>query len=182
MTAAASREARKPSSKLGPYLRAQIDLAIAELDTGNPSPEEICASILKEPILSRLVDIHLDERMSPPITDPLSRAPRAAMEHLPDVLRLLRQAIHAGVTTGPVEASHDILARTVLSALRRAGDRAPRRNYDAINSKDSGYGLACCQILAQEVNAALPPELRRTKALNMAKSWRRAIEKDDAEN
>lgn len=117
--AEASRDAKKPSSKLGVRLRGRLDDLLQLLEHGGGSHEEICASILAEPELARLVTVHIEESMRPLIADPLERAPSNASELLPEVMRSLRDAIDKGVTLGPVEAAHDILARTVSSALSR---------------------------------------------------------------
>ncbi|MEW9922519.1 hypothetical protein AB2B41_23230, partial [Marimonas sp. MJW-29] len=79
-------------------------------------------------------------------------------------------------------AAHDIIAKTVFSALLRSTGQAPKRNWDGINNHDAGYGLECCRILAKALNESLPTELKREKPVNMAKAWRRAIEENAASN
>ena len=174
--AEASKAAKKPSSKLGVRMRSQIDELAEALEKGEMSPEEICAYILNKLELAKLITVHLEERIRPLQTDPLERASCKAVEHLPEVLQDLRRAIHDGITRAPVEASHDILVRAVVSALTLATGKAPKRNWDAHDNEESGFGLKCCRILARELNLALPADLRKEKPLDMARAWRRATE------
>ncbi|WP_433990380.1 hypothetical protein SuNHUV7_20200 (plasmid) [Pseudoseohaeicola sp. NH-UV-7] len=172
-----SKDAKKPSSKLGVRLRSQIYEVTKALESGEMSPEEICTSILSKPELAKLITVHLEEVIRPLQTDPLEREPCKAVEHLPAVLQDLRRAIHDGITRAPVEASHDILVKAVVSALTRATGKAPTRNWDAHDNEESGFGLKCCRILARELNLALPADLTREKPLDMARAWRRGTEK-----
>ncbi|MEW9922441.1 hypothetical protein AB2B41_22810, partial [Marimonas sp. MJW-29] len=126
--AEASPKAKKPSSKSGVRLRARIDGFLAVVEKGDRTPEDICSSIAADHELAQLVTIHLEERMRPLVANPLERDARASAEYLPAVLTELRSAIDAGVTTGAVEAAHDIIAKTVFSALLRSTGQAPKRN------------------------------------------------------
>ena len=176
LNAEASPKAKKPSSKSGVRLRARIDEVLVDIEKGDTTPEDICSSIAADHELAKLVNMHLEERIRPLIADPLERAPRASAQYLPAVLTELRSAIGAGVTTGTVEAAHDIIAKTVFSALLRATGQSPKRNWDDSKSDDAGYGLECCRILAKELNDLLPVELKRKKPVGMAKAWRRTVE------
>lgn len=180
--AEASPEAKKPSSKSGVRLRARIDEFLIDVEKGDRTPEDVCSSIAADHELAQLVNMHLEERMRPLIADPLDRAPEAAAGYLPSVLKDLRAAIDAGVTTGTVEAAHDIIAKIVFRALLNATGQAPKRAWDDTKGDDAGYGLECCRILAKELNDFLPVELKRMKPVNMAKAWRRAIEENAVAN
>ena len=176
--AEASPEAKKPSSKSGVRLRSRIDEFLVDVEKGERTPEDICSSIAADDELGQFVNMHIEERIRPFIADPLERDPRASAEYLPEVLAELRSAIDFGVTTGTVEAAHDIIAKTIFRALLRATGHAPKRNWDHSKGDDAGFGLECCRILAKELNDLLPVDLKRKEPVDMAKAWRRAIEEN----
>jgi hypothetical protein len=118
----------------------------------------------------------VEEKLCRSVCDPLRRAPETAIKPLPEILAVLNNAIDAGISTGKVEPSHDLLAQAVVSVIAWSTGAAPKRNWNAYAGKDSGYGLECCRLLARELNRVLPKDLRRDEPLDMAKAWRRATE------
>jgi len=176
VAAKASPEAKKPSAKLGVYLRSRIDELMKVLDESAISPESICALVLGDPVLERIVTLQSEERLSWKVTDPLRNAPELAARQLGDVLLVLRRQIDEGIKRGRIEASHDILADAVASVIFRMTDNTPKRNWNAHTDQESGFGLDVCRVLAQALNLALPSELRREQPIDMAKAWRRMVE------
>ena len=176
VAAEASPEAKKPSSKLGVYLRSRIDELMAVLDENAISPESICTLVLEEPVLEGLVTLQLEERLTWQVTDPLRNAPELAVRHLVDVLPELRQQIDEGIKRGRIEASHDILTDAVATIITRTTGDTPKRNWNAHTEREAGFGLDCCRVLARALNLALPLDLRRDHPVDMAKAWRRMVE------
>ncbi|MGJ8623154.1 MAG: hypothetical protein ACSHW1_10265 [Yoonia sp.] len=176
VAAEASKEAKKPSAKLGVYLRSRIDALMTVLDEDDISPEHICALVLEEPVLERLVTLQVEERLTWQVTDPLQNAPELAARHLVDVLPELRWQIDEGIKRGRIEASHDILADAVATVIARTTGATPKRNWNAHTQSEAGFGLDCCRVLARALNMALPPDLRREQPVDMAKAWRRMVE------
>ena len=176
VAAEASPEAKKPSAKLGVYLRSRIDELMALLDEDDISAERICALVLEEPTLDRLVTLQLEERLTWQVTDPLRNAPELAVRHLVDVFPALRQKIDEGIKRGRIEASHDILADAVATVIARTTGDTPKRNWNGQTDQEAGFGLDCCRVLARALNLALPLDLRRDQPVDMAKAWRRRVE------
>jgi len=171
-----SDAAKKPSAKLGVYLRSRIDELMAVLDENAISTETICALILEEPLLERLVTLRLEERLTWQVTDPLRNAPELTARHLVDVLPELRWQIDEGIKRGRIEASHDILTDAVATVIARTTGKTPKRNWNAQTDREAGFGLDCCRVLARALNLALPSELQREQPVDMAKAWRRMVE------
>lgn len=172
---AGSAKGRKRSRKLGVRLRRDITGVLARLEKGDTTPVEICSSILSEPTLERLVTPLLEQCLRGGIDDPLRNAPESAAEHLPDVLDQLHAAIHAGVTSGPVDPVQDFLASAVVTAMERATGNIPGRTWIEERVEETGVGLEVCRILAAALNDALPAECRSKRSADMAKAFRRAI-------
>lgn len=176
VAAEASPEAKKPSSKLGVYLRLRIDKLMMVLDDNAITPERICALVLEEPVLEGLVTLQLEERLTWQVTDPLRNAPELALRQLGDVLPVLRRQIDEGIKRGRIEASHDILADAVATVIARTTGKTPKRNWNGQTDQEAGFGLDCCRVLARALNLALPLDLRRDHPVDMAKAWRRMVE------
>jgi hypothetical protein len=176
VAAVASLEAKKPSAKLGVYLRSRIDALMTVLDENSISPESICALVLEESVLERLVTLKLEERLTWHVTDPLRNAPELTARELVDVLPELRWQIDEGIKSGRVEASHDILTDAVATIIARTTGDTPKRNWNAHADREAGFGLDCCRVLALALNLALPPDLRREQPVDMAMAWRRRVE------
>lgn len=167
------RKVRRP--KLGVRLRDSIDDITSELKAGITCMAEVCALIEGNPVLERLVTPLLEERLSARIVDPLRNAPKDAAEHLLDVLEVLRDAISAGITTGPVAPSLDFLAQAVVVAIAQVTGRVPGRTWIEEQVEETGPGLEACRVLARALNTALPEDCRRNPPPDMAKAFRRAI-------
>lgn len=176
LAAQRSTEAKKPSRKLGVLLRSRIKAVLSALERSDKQPGEICEMVLAEPILERLVTPLVEEQLCGSVCDPLRRAPETAIKALPEILAVLNNAIDTGISTGKVEASHDLLAQAVVSVIARSTGVAPKRNWNAYAGTETGHGLECCRLLARELNLALPEDMRRDEPLDMAKAWRRATE------
>lgn len=176
VAAEASVAAMKPSAKLGVYLRSRIDELMTVLDDNAISPERICALVLEEPVLERLVTLQVEERLTWQVTDPLRNAPELTARHLVDVLPELRWQIDEGIKRGRIEASHDTLADAVATVIARTTGKTPKRNWNAHTEREAGFGLDCCRVLARALNLALPLDLRRDQPVDMAKAWRRMVE------
>jgi hypothetical protein len=171
-----SDAAKKPSAKLGVYLRSRLDALITVLDENATSPERICALVLEEPVLERLVTLKLEERLTWQVTDPLRNAAELAVQQLGDALPELRWQIDEGIKRGRIEASHDTLADAVATVITRTTGDTPKRNWNAHTECEGGFGLDCCRVLARALNLALPSELQREQPVDMAKAWRRMVE------
>jgi hypothetical protein len=176
VAAETSDAAKKPSAKLGVYLRSRLDALITVLDENATSPESICALVLEEPVLEKVVTLKLEERLTWQVADPLRNAPELAVQQLGDALPELRWQIDQGIKRGRIEASHDTLADAVATVIARTTGDTPKRNWNAHTQREAGFGLDCCRVLARALNLALPPDLRRDQPVDMAKAWRRRVE------
>lgn len=168
-------DGKEKSRKLGVWLRNEINRLQIKLAEGEVVPHEVCSAILSIPILERVVTPFLEERLQGWTVDPLRKAPEIAFEHLPYVLTRIHDAIHAGVTTGPVEPIQDFLASAVVNSMDRATGHIPGRTWIEERAEETGVGLEVCRILAAALNDALLAPCQSERPADMAKAFRRAI-------
>ena len=65
VNASNSKDAKRPSSKLGVRMRDSIDCYLQEIDAGSRSLESICSSIVNDYELGRLVNMYLEAQNAP---------------------------------------------------------------------------------------------------------------------
>ncbi len=170
--------AKKPSAKLGVQLRKKLAKLRARFE-GDPTPDhrDMCARILDDPVLERLVTPFIEERMGGIVPDPLRYSTSVAIRHLPHVLDLLCDAVDRGVATGKAEPALNFLAERVVRAVFHETGKTLGRTWDDHTREEKGMGVEICRLLAAALNDALPEGFRRQRPADMAKPFRKAIEK-----
>jgi len=173
---------RPVPAKLGVLLRDYISNLRLVLEKAEHGERRITVSqfirdIQRFPVLERLVNLILEERFRLEIIDPLSTAPEKAAELLPDVLRDLEMSIAAGVRRGPTAVSLTYLAEYFVRVYRDFTGSIPGRTWSPYEEIETGKALEICRLLSREFWAALPETDRPEIPANMAKSYRKAIEK-----
>ena len=167
---------KKKSAKLGVQLRTKLGNLRAEFENDAlPDCDDICARILEDPVLARLITLLIEERTSLKVTDPLRNSTSLAIGHLPQVLDLLFYAVDRGVVTGRAEPALNFLAECVVRAVTRAAGWTPGRTWDDYAAEETGIGAKTCRILAQALNNAVPADCRKSQPADMTKPFRNAI-------
>jgi len=167
---------KKTSAKLGVLLRTKLgELRAAFENEVLPDADDICARILADPVLDRIITPLIEERTGAKVTDPLRHSTTLAMRHLPPVLNLLFHAVDQGIATGRAEPTLNFLAEWVVGAISRAAGNIPGRTWDDYAGEETGVGAETCRILAVALNDALPIDCRRSYPADMAKPYRNAI-------
>lgn len=171
-----TKGSKQPSAKLGVRLRSTIGHFRAEFENNaTPNAADICARILKDPVLERMVTLLLEMRAKGKVIDPLRNSVSFAVQHLLEVLELLFSAVDKGIVTGRVEPTLNFLASSVVDAVFRASGKIPGRTWDAYDEEETGVGLKTCRILAAALNNALPESFRKNNPADMVKPYRNAI-------
>ena len=174
---------RKAPAKLGSYLLRVCDEVISVLERAERKEQKMTVDAnldqLREfPALWDLTTLKLEEIFKYKHLDPLDTVPELVAEHLKDVLITLRAEIKNGLNRGPTNLFCTLIAELTANVLEGHIGRPIGRTYDNFRDvHETGVGIEICRVLAEDLYTNLPENERKGGAPDMAKSYRKAVER-----
>lgn len=169
--------------KLGTLVRQELNIlrnryaALANGSDRDAHAEFFQALSRALPASARLLEEQILEEHNIRVRRYSSEAIRnSAFPHIGGVLEELCTIINQGVTTGRSEAALEQMARALAALYHDFVGKRPGRSWLDLVGTEGGRYLDLCRIMAQAVNDALPADLRRPKAADMAKPARRMVD------